>query len=116
VRDVVDQMARNERAFRTGQWGGVAAGDDGELYRGRKVLSGPRVGGSKGPDLPYVEWGRIRYLSDGGADRPGPAARCAECGTVTWVLAMNAQIPRAVKNAHRKGCGQPLGKLDREYA
>lgn len=48
-----------------------------------------------------------------------PAARCKECGNVTWKLSLSGGPQKLYDNkkngpVHEKGCSRPPGRLDRE--
>lgn len=41
-----------------------------------------------------------------------PAARCRECGVITWKLSLSGGR-RRTGFAHRDGCSEPPGRFDR---
>ncbi len=43
-----------------------------------------------------------------------PAARCKECGAVTWQVSQARGRRRVEAPRHAEGCTQPLGRLDLE--
>jgi hypothetical protein len=51
-----------------------------------------------------------RYLDDGRAAKPAPAARCRGCGVLTHVL-RNGNALHELKAQHAEGCEQPPSRL-----
>lgn len=43
-----------------------------------------------------------------------PAARCRECGVITWEVSLARGRRRVETPRHSKGCSQPLGRIDLE--
>ena len=44
--------------------------------------------------------------------RDMPAARCRDCGTVTWVMNLSTGAWKISAPLHEYGCEKPLGRLD----
>ena len=53
-------------------------------------------------------------------NRVVPAARCRECGEITWKLSLSGGPQKLVDSrkhgpVHKEGCSKPPGRLDRRF-
>lgn len=44
--------------------------------------------------------------------RDMPAARCRDCGAITWVVNLSTGARKVTGSDHEVGCERPLGRLD----